>query len=175
MKCGDEISPWDLFLEGMQLLGSPALEATKLQSEVNAHTLEETVGAAERVGCVVSYADLPDKVSGFAETIEGRAHIVLNRAKPRIDLEYTLPHELGHHVVKDSVEGLKELGANVFAVAWIMWPGNERRDEVLQKNTEASAAMLTCLVGTLLIALVALIVYFNSKFAPTHPALPQAK
>jgi hypothetical protein len=175
MKCGNEMSPWELFLEGMQLLGSPALEAAKLQSQMKACTLEETVAAAERSGCAVTYADLPEKVSGFAETIEGQPYIVLNRTKPRMDLEYTLPHELGHHVVKDSVEGLEELGANLFAVAWITSSGNERRDEVLQNNAEAFIAMLTCLIGTLVLALVALLVYFNSKFAPAHPALPQAK
>jgi hypothetical protein len=35
--------------------------------------------------------------------------------------------------------------------------------------------LLTCLAGTLVFAFVALMVYFNSKFAPTHPTLPQAK
>lgn len=175
MNRGPEMSPWEMFLEGMQLLGSPAWEAAKLQSQRKAHTLEETVAAAERCGCVVEYADLPEKVSGFADTIEGQPYIVLNRAKPHIDLEYTLPHELGHHVLKVEVQGTEELGANLFAVAWITSSGNERRDEVLQNNAEAFTTMLTWLFGTLVFALVALLFYFNAKFAPAGPDLPQAK
>jgi hypothetical protein len=188
MKPENEVSMSDVLLECLGEIWSPCGEAARLQAELGARSLEETVAAAERTGCAVCYVDLPEKVSGFADIIDGQAYIVLNRAKSRINLEYTLPHELGHHVLhlnpsRDNrpsefpVTGREELEANLFAVTWISWQGTDRRqDEVLRENKEASATVLACFFATLLLAVVALLAYIGSKLFPVqHRALPEPK
>lgn len=188
MKPENEVSISDVLLECLGEIWSPCGEAARLQVEFNARSLEETAAAAERVGCKVCCVDLPEKVSGFADMIDGQAYIVLNRAKSRINLEYTLAHELGHHVLhlnpsRDTrpsefpVTGSEELEANLFAVTWISWQGTDgRQDELLRENKEASATVLACFFVTVLLAVVALLAHIGSKLFPMrHRALPEPK
>jgi len=180
MRPADNISMHEMALDCLDRIWLPCGEAARLQATWNARSLEETTAAAEQVGCQVSYVDLPEKVSGFAQVIEGQTHIVLNRAKPRIDLEYTLPHELGHYVLHLSpsrnmeesefqVSGTKEFEANLFAVTWIARRGTDlRQNEVLRQNEEALVTMFSCLFVTLLLGLLALVSYTDSKLFPAQ-------
>ena len=174
----------DAFLTGLGLIWSPGMEAAKLQCEWNAHTLEETASAAERAGYQVCYADLPDKVSGFSDVVEGQSYIVLNRAKSRDDLEFTLPHELGHQVLhlKPSRRNClsqapgtnsEEFEANLFATTWVMWAGNEKqRQELVRENREAAATIISSCLQTIFLVVVAVIVCIGSKpFPAQYPGL----
>jgi IrrE N-terminal-like domain len=175
MKPGNDISTFECLLLGVGEIWSPAGEALRLQKDLNVHSLEETAAAAERAGCEVCYADLPEKVSGFADIIEGKAHIVLNRAKSRQDLEYTLPHELGHCVLhlnpsrNPSQSGFPEMAmaefqANLFASTWVNWLGDDRqRKEMLTGNRESSTAIVMSLLFTLVLVAIAIIGWVCSK------------
>jgi Zn-dependent peptidase ImmA (M78 family) len=188
MKSGIEVSLLEVFLTELAKIWSAGGEAVQLKKELNVRSLDETASAAELLGCVICYADLPRKVSGFAEIIEGKPHIVLNRAKSRKSLEYTLSHELGHQVLHLSspratsqsrsinIEAA-EFEADLFAAMWIMWLGNERqRKEVFLENPESSAAIATCLFSTVFLAVIALLAHVCSKlFRAQHTALPEAK
>jgi IrrE N-terminal-like domain len=188
MKLENEVSMSDVLLECLGKIWAPCGEAARLQAQLGARSLAETAAAAERAGCTVCYVDLPEKVSGFADIIDGQTYIVLNRAKSRTNLEYTLPHELGHQVLhlkpsRDTgpselpVTGREELEANLFAVTWISWQGTDgRQDEVLRENKEASATVLACFFVTVLLAVVALLAHIGSKLFPVqHRALPEPK
>jgi Zn-dependent peptidase ImmA (M78 family) len=187
MKSGNEVSLLEVFLTELAKIWAAGGEAVQRKKDLNVRSLDETAAAAERLGCVVCYVDLPRKVSGFAEIIEGKPYIVLNRAKSRKNLEYTLPHELAHQVLhlnssRKAQSGLfnihaVEFQADLFAATWIMWLGNERqRKEVFLENPQSSAAIATCLFATVLLAVIALFAHVWSKlFRPQHTALPEAK
>ena len=65
------------FLDCLAIIWNPAVEALKLQQDLNAHSLEDIPAAAEQAGYEVCYADLlPQKVGGFAEVIGGKPFIV---------------------------------------------------------------------------------------------------
>src|SRR6476646_10569064 len=75
---------------------------------------------------------IPEKVSGVATIIADRPHIVLNRAKSQDELQYTLPHELGHHKLHLNpvreyaplgfpVWGDAEFEADLFAMSWLFF------------------------------------------------------
>jgi Zn-dependent peptidase ImmA (M78 family) len=94
-------------------------------------SLDETTGALERAGYEVCPIDLPTKVSGFTQIIADRPHLVLNRAKSQQELDYTVPHELGHHILHlnpvSKSDGLgfppigdAELEADLFATFWLL-------------------------------------------------------
>jgi IrrE N-terminal-like domain len=188
MRPGTEISMLDVLIYGLERICSPAGAAARLQARLNARSLEETAAAAEREGYEVCHADLPENVSGFADIIEGQPYIVLNRAKSRNNLEYTLSHELAHQVLhlnpsRDTspsefpAAGMEELEAHLFAVAWITWAGSGRhQEEVLLENPEASVAVRGWLFFMLLLVVVVLIGYICSKlFSPQRPILPEVK
>jgi hypothetical protein len=187
MQSENQSSYLKTFFEVLGAVWSAGGQAVQLKKELNVSSLRDTAAVAERVGCVVCYADLPKRVSGFAEIIEGKSHIVLNRAKPRKDLEYTLSHELGHHVLhlnppSDTAQvgfltiGTAEFQADLFAATWIMWLGNKRqRKEVLLENPEF-AVVVSCLIATILLALITLFAHVCSKFfRPQSATLPEAK
>ncbi len=175
MKPDNNASTSDLLLQGVAKIWSPAGEALRLQKDLNVHSLAETASAAERAGCEVCYVDLPEKVSGFADMIDGKAHIVLNRSKSRQNLEYTLPHELGHCVLHlnpsrdDGDTELPEMStaefqADLFAVTWVNWAGNDRqREELLKENRESSTAVVMGLILTVALIAVAIIAWLCSK------------
>ena len=185
IKPENDISLFDIFLQGLTKIMSPVEEALKLREALNVQTLEGTAAAAERAGFEVCYADLPEKVSGFADNFEGKPHIVLNRTKPRKDLEYTLPHELGHCVLHlNPAHGIgqresrdiqmAEFEAHLFGAAWVNWLGNHRqRDELLAENREASAASVVCFIMMLAVVLFAILAWGCSKLFDTRPLLLQ--
>ena len=184
MNPGNDISLLDLFLQELGKIWSPAGEALRLQGELTVHSLEETAAAAERAGCEVCYVDLPDKVSGFADTIEGKPHIVLNRAKSRQNLEYTLPHELGHCVLHlDPTQnsgqsrfpniGTAEFQANLFATTWVNSLGNDRqREDMLANNRDSRAALVGSFILTLALVVIAILAWLYSKFFDAQRLVP---
>jgi hypothetical protein len=79
--------------------------------------------------------------------IEGKPHVVLNRAKSVEHLQYTMPHELAHHVLhldesrnpqrRPPSAGLMEFQAHQFAILWILYVANDKeREDVLGQNPE---------------------------------------
>jgi hypothetical protein len=181
----NDISLFDIFLQSLTKITSPVEEALKLRETLNVKSLEETAAAAQRAGCEVCYADLPESVSGFADIIEGKPHIVLNRAKPHHNLEYTLPHELGHCVLhlnpahrigQREPQDIQtaEFEAHLFGATWVNSLGNDRqRDELLAENREASAASLGCFLMILALAVIAILTWVYSKLFDAQPLVLQ--
>lgn len=184
-KVKNDISMLDILLQSLTKITSPVEEALKLRVALNVQSLEETAAAAERAGYEVCYVDLPKKVSGFAQIIEGKPHIVLNRAKPSKDLEYTLLHELAHCVLHlNPASGIgqresrdiqmAEYEAHLFGASWVYWSGNQRqRDELLTQNREASAASVACFFMMLAMVVIAIVAWICSKLFATQPLIPQ--
>ena len=184
MNPGNDISLLGLFFEELTKIWSPAGEALRLQGELNVHSLEETAAAAGQLGCEVCYVDLPDKVSGFADIIEDKLHIVLNRAQSRQNLEYTLPHELGHCVLHlnpsqrtgqsgFASNGMAEFQANLFATTWVNLLGNDRqREDMLANNRESSTAVAGCFIMTLALAVIAILAWPCLKLFDAQRLIP---
>lgn len=137
----------EVMLEGLEMIWAPGTEAVKVQQALGVRSRLDMTAALERAGYEVRYVDLPERVSGFAKVIEGKPHIVLNRAKSEGHLQYTIPHELGHHVLHldDSREiqlrvlsgDLMEFQAHQFATLWVLLLANEKeREDVLRQNPE---------------------------------------
>jgi Zn-dependent peptidase ImmA (M78 family) len=161
-------------LEGLDMIWAPGAEAMKVQQALGVRSLADVPAALERAGYEVCYVDLPERVSGFAKVIEGKPYIVLNRAKPKEHLQFTVSHELGHHVLHldaspDSQpglpsEGLAEFQAHQFATLWILFLANEKeREEVLSQNPELLLVGVISLLMTAGVILIPLIVYLWSS------------
>jgi hypothetical protein len=163
------------------MLWSPGLEARRVQKDLNVRSLEETIAAAERAGYEVCYVDLPDKVSGYATVIEGKPFIVVNRAKPRHHIHYTVSHELGHHVLHLSPSrrpdpswippstDLQEFEAHMFAVTWVRAACDKEGEEVLRQNPESMILPLVAF-GSLAVVLFALLANIASRVFHKQPA-----
>jgi IrrE N-terminal-like domain len=188
MKPEYEGSTAEMLFQGFGTIWSAAGEAIRLQEELNVRSLEETAAAAEQAGCEVCYADLPEKVSGFAEMIEQKPHIVLNRAKSPENLAYTLPHELGHCVLHLSPspdasqprlapKGAAEFEAHLFAASWVTHAANHQRSrEILAANPESLATIVGGFILTLALVVIAVIAWLCSKLTSVKLlALPKAK
>jgi hypothetical protein len=78
----DKFSALSTLLDGFALIWSPAGEALALRKDLNIDTLDETAQAAQRAGFEICYLDLPEKVSGFAEIIDGTRFIALTGTSP---------------------------------------------------------------------------------------------
>jgi Zn-dependent peptidase ImmA (M78 family) len=175
MKPGKEISGWEMVIKGLGHIWGPGAEALQLQKDLGVESLEETTAAARRAGYEVCYADLPDSVDGFAEIIEGKPHIVLNRAKSQQNLLYTLPHELGHHVLhlnpsrepdqlELSIKDNAELEAHMFATGWVMFLANDKqRWDVLNENPEPRIVLTMSVFVSLLMILAGLFLHLWSR------------
>src|SRR5277367_4261642 len=96
MKPDGEISFIEILGESFGILWKPGMEAIKLRLDHNVRAVEDIPVAAQRAGCEISYVDLPIRVSGFAQVIEGTPHIVVNRTKPPSHTTFTIAHELAH-------------------------------------------------------------------------------
>jgi hypothetical protein len=140
-------SSLEVMLEGLEMIWAPGVEAVKVQQALGVRSLADMPAALDRAGYEVCCVDLPERVSGFAKVIEGKPHIVLNRAKSEEHLHYTMPHELGHHVLHldDSRDiqqklpsaHLMEFQAHQFATLWILYLANDKeRENVLGQNPE---------------------------------------
>jgi hypothetical protein len=167
-----------IVFELLGVIWTPAIKAMQVRRDLNVRSLEETSGAAERAGIEVAYADLPANVSGFANLIEGKPHIVVNRTKSPEDQQYTVVHELGHHLLHlnpahtpgelvRSVDGMADFQADMFAVGWI-WScraDGRKRQDVLKQNPESSIVVFSAASMTVVILGVALLVFLWSRIS----------
>jgi Zn-dependent peptidase ImmA (M78 family) len=162
-------SSLEFILEGLEMIWAPGAEAMKVQQALGVRSLADMPTALKRAGYEVCYVDLPDKVSGFAQVIEGQPHIVLNRAKSAEHLQFTVSHELGHHVLHLNAsrylqqgppsEGLAEFQAHQFATLCILFLATEKeREDVLNQNPEwllVGATSLLMTAGAIVVPLIA--------------------
>ena len=115
----------------------------KARQALGVQSLADVAPALERAGYEICRVDLPQKVSGFATLVEGQPYIALNRTKSAEHLQYTVGHELGHHVLhlgtsRNPKTGLLSEGLtdfrHIFATLWILLLANDKeRQEVLDQ------------------------------------------
>lgn len=174
----------DSVLDILAMLWNPGVEAMRVQKEMNVRSLEKTIAAAQRAGCDVCYAELPDNVSGFATVIAGKPHIVLNRAKPRHHMHYTVSHELGHHVLEHlspstyssalTTEALQEYQAHMFATTLVWFTPDRNKDmEAMLKQNPESIVMYLAIFGSLGAILFAVLAHVASLLFTNPPAKPE--
>ena len=175
MRSDTEPSSFDLFVETLGVIWNPGAEAFKLKQDFGVQSVEDIPLAAERAGFEICPVDLPAKVSGFAQVIAGKPHIVVNRAKTLQHRNYTIAHELGHHVLHLApshgsellsfmTSGLKEYQANMFATMLVVWTNkDEEQEEIRRQNPELYLTVLGALFLTLAIIVIALLFYISSR------------
>jgi len=183
MSANTRKSGSDLFCELLGIIWQPAVEAHRFLASLEVHSLAETCDALRQAGFEVAYVDFPDKVSGLATVIACEPHILVNRAKPRAHQQYTVSHELGHHVLHVSpptdsvvsavpIEGLEEFQANMFASAWVMFLAKDKeREELLRHNPELGFVVLLSVLMTAAILVAGLIAYLWERH---HARLAEA-
>ena len=169
----------------VDILGSlwvPTAEAHRVRAALNECSWAETAAAVERAGYPVYAVDLPLAVSGYAMRIEDTPCIVVNRAKSPAHQQYTIVHELAHHVLHLNparppdpsgwaTPGRAELQAHLFAASWVLAAAEgAERDEVLRQNREASACLVMSLVMTAGVLVGALLIHLLAR--PRVPAVP---
>ena len=168
-------------LQGLEMIWAPGAEAARVRQALGVRLLTDMSAALEQAGYEVCYVDLPDAVSGFAAVIGGKPVIVLNRAKSEPHLQFTVAHELAHHILHLggspgaqpglSSEGLMEFQAHQFAALWILSLGSDQeREEVLNQNPECllvATASLLLTVGVIVIPLLAHL--WSSLVRARHP------
>jgi Zn-dependent peptidase ImmA (M78 family) len=176
MKPDVEISGFDFLVESLERIWKPGMEAVKLQSKSDIRSLDDIPRAAERAGCEISYVDLPEKISGFAQVIDGQPHIVVNRAKPLEHSEFTIAHELGHHVLHsnplqdgDQANCLTasnvEFEANLFGATLVTAvTTDEERQDMVRHNPEIHSTLAVSAFGMMLAILMALAFWICSLF-----------
>ena len=178
MKSIDQASSLEIVLQCLGKIWEPAGEALNVQNEMGVHSLEETQAAVERAGYEICHVDLPEKVSGFAEIIADKPYIILNRQKSRQNLQYTVPHELGHHILhlnplrKSNQLGFPRVGnvefeADLFATSWLLFLGKDKqRHDVLLRNPESSRTLAIYFFLSVTIVLFALFASFMVRYVP---------
>ncbi|MGA7294258.1 MAG: ImmA/IrrE family metallo-endopeptidase [Terriglobales bacterium] len=162
------------------------MAAIELRRDHNIQAIEDIPAAAQRAGCQISYVDLPTKVSGFAQVIEGTPHIVVNRAKSLSHTRFTIAHELGHHQLhlnpsrnNDQAAQLPntaaEFEANTFATILVATTtSGERQEQMLAHNPEMQSTAVVSLFATLVVILMAVVIWICSRlFGSPDPALIQ--
>jgi Zn-dependent peptidase ImmA (M78 family) len=188
MRSDTEPSTLDVFLEGMGMIWNPGAEALKVKQDFGVQSVEDIPLAAERAGFEICPVDLPANVSGFAQVIAGKQHIVVNRAKPLQHRNYTIAHELGHHVLHlDPSHGsellgfmtndLKEHQANLFATMLVVWTTKDNeQEEMRRQNPELYLTVFAALFLTLALIVIALVFYICSRLSQRQlPAPIEAK
>ena len=155
MKKNEWVSSLGIVLECLWRLWGPVGVAFRVQRALGICSSEETTGALARAGYEVCFVDLPEQISGFAAIIADRPHIVLNRAQSQEELQYTMPHELGHHALHLNPVGDydplgfpdlgdAELEADLFAMSWLFFLGKDRqRNVVLLQNPEIRRTLIS--------------------------------
>jgi Zn-dependent peptidase ImmA (M78 family) len=169
MKKNEWVSSLGIVLQCLWRLWEPAGVAFRVQKDLGVRSPEETTGALARAGYEVCFVDLPEQVSGFAAIIADRPHIVLNRSQSQEELQYTMPHELGHHVlhlkpVRDyDPRGFPDLGdaeleADLFAMSWLFFlPKDEQQNAVLLQNPEIRRTLVSYFFISVVFVLCALV------------------
>jgi Zn-dependent peptidase ImmA (M78 family) len=180
MKAKVEISSFDIVVESLGMIWDPGAEALKLRQDFDIQSVDDIPLAAERAGCEIFYVDLPLKVSGFAQVIEGKPHIVVNRAKPSTHKKFTIAHELGHHLLHCNsthggdkagllTESTAEFQANMFATALATAvTSQEEREKLLAHNPEMQSTLAICIFGSILAILTAFVIWFCSYLFRTQ-------
>jgi Zn-dependent peptidase ImmA (M78 family) len=175
MKPDVEFSLWDIVGESLDRLLKPGMEAIKLRMDHNIRAVEDIPIAAQRAGCQISYVDLPTKVSGFAQVIEGRPHIVVNRTKSPGHTTFTIAHELGHcqlHLTvspnsehtAQSTNPTTEFEANAFATMLVATTtSGEQREQMLAHNPEMQSSAVVVSFATFVAILMAVVIWFCSR------------
>jgi len=184
MTTNVEFSSFDILVESLGMIWKPGMEALILQRDLNIQSAEDIPFAAERAGCEISYVDLPEKISGFAEVIEGTHHIVVNRAKPPVHSKFTIAHEFGHHVLHFGTlhdadeanwpnDSNAEFEANLFGAMLVTTVTNpEEQDVMLRDNPEiVSTLAVSVFVTVLAILMVVVIWVWSYLFRPRNSAL----
>ena len=158
-------------LEALETIWSPGAAALRLQQSMNITSLEDLALATERAGYEICEVDLPKNVGGFALTIEEIPHIVVNRHKSAEYRQYTVAHELAHHVLHLTASPepnsqlylkgeMKEFQADAFASSMIVWLTPEKdRDEMLRQNPEFARAITMTVLLSIAVVLVAVLVH----------------
>lgn len=169
MKKNEWVSSLGIVLQCLRRIWEPASVAFRVKHALGVRSLEETTGALARAGYEVCFVDLPEPVSGFAAIIADRPYIVLNRAKSQEELQYTLPHELGHHTLhlKPVREygslgspdlGEAELEADLFAMSWLFFLGkDEQRNAMLLQTPEIQRTLVSYFFVSVIFVLCALL------------------
>jgi Zn-dependent peptidase ImmA (M78 family) len=178
MNTGERMSSLGIVLQCLGKIWEPAGEAFRVQNDLGVRSLEETTGALERAGYEICHVDLPGKVSGFAQVIADKPHVVLNRAKSKQELQYTVPHELGHHILHlNAVDdfdpdgfpriGNAELEAGLFATSWLFCLDEDKqRNVVLLRNPEISRTLSIYFLLSVMIVLFGLLASFMLRNVP---------
>ena len=178
---GEKVFSFGMALQCLWKIWEPAGTALNVRHALGVRSLEDTTPALERAGYEIFYVDLPDQVSGFAEIIADKPHIVLNRAKSRQELEFTLPHELGHHTlhlnpVRDYGPhvspdlGSAEFEADLFAMSWLVFLGKDKqRNLVLLGDPEISRTLVSYFFVSVVFVLCACLMSFML------PEIPETK
>lgn len=187
MRSDTEPSTLDLFLEGMGMIWNPGAEALKVKQDFGVQSAEDISLAAERAGFEICPVDLPERVGGFAQVIAGKPHIVVNRAKPLQHRNYTIAHELGHHVLHLApshgsellgfmTNDLKEYQANMFAAMLVVWTTKDQeQEEMRRQNPELYLTVFAALFLTLTIIAIALLFYISVRLSQRLPAPIETK
>ena len=174
-------SSLEAVLEGLEMIWAPGAEAVRVRQALGVRSMADMSAALDRAGYEVCHVDLPDAVSGFAKVIEGQPVIVLNRAKSEPHLQFTVAHELAHHILHLGASpgaqpglpsvGIAEFQAHQFAALWILSLGdNQEREVALNQNPEllfVAAASLLMTAGVILIPLLAHL--WSSLVRARHP------
>lgn len=176
MKPDIEISGFDFLVESLGRICMPGMEAMKLRSNCEIRSLADIPRAAEGAGCEISYVDLPEKISGFAQVIDGQPYIVVNRAKPSKHSEFTIAHELGHHLLHSNpsqdteqanclTASNVEFEANLFGATLVTAvTTEEERKEMVRHNPEIHSTLAVSAFGMMLAILMALAIWICSLF-----------
>jgi len=183
MKQDVEISGFDFLVESLGRICMPGMEAIKLRSNCDIRSLDDIPRAAEGAGCEISYVDLPEKISGFAQVIDGQPHIAVNRAKPSKHSKFTIVHEWGHHVLhfnpsqgRDQANCLTasdaDFEANLFGATLVTAvTTQEEREEMVRHNPEIRSTLAVSVFGMVLAILMALAIWIWSLFRTRDAAL----
>jgi Zn-dependent peptidase ImmA (M78 family) len=181
MTTNVEVSSFDILVESLGMIWKPGVEAVMLQRDLNIQSAEDIPFAAERAGYEIVYVDLPEKISGFAQVIEGMPHIVVNRAKPPEHNKFTIAHEFGHYVLHLNAlheatrpnHSNAEFEANLFGAMLVTTVTNPKeQDEMLRHNPEIVSTFAVSVFGTVLAILMAMVIWICSwLFRPRNSAL----
>ncbi len=114
----------------------------------------DPVELCERLGIVVHYHELTDKINGFASSIDGVPFIVINSQLGYYEKKITIAHELGHLVLHGGTNSLSlsmntsfcvtkyEREADCFAAHLLMENGREEF-EAMDSVTAEDVSMIT--------------------------------
>jgi hypothetical protein len=184
MKPDVEISVLDILGESLGMIWKPGMEVIRLRLDHSIQAVEDIPFAAQQAGFQISYVDLPMKVSGFAQVIEGTPHIVVNRSKPSSHTKFTIAHELAHHQLQlnpsqNNDHGAQppnkatEFEANMFATMLLAsTTRGEQQEKMLAHNPEMCSSLAVIVFGTIVAILAALVIWFCSYvFRTRDPAL----